>query len=914
MRAEHHSAWVTGLYALAAVLYLASSLFGATTGQLSGLVVDQAGSPLPGVTVSAASPAQIGGAQLAQTDPGGRFQYPRLAPGSYTVQTALDGFLTQQFEGVQVRLDRMTVLHVTLAQATFSEQINVVERTPVVDPEQVSLGHTYTSRYLQEALLGMENRSLTGIVGQAAGVRPDGNYVDIMGGGSNNFVIDGIDQTDPVYNVATFGFQTGQINLDAVDEIAFHTAGFEAEYGRAEGGVVNLITKSGGNSYSGSLDFRFSDTDLQSSGSHFDPEEQLTENSDLNFSLGGPLVRDRLWFFGTSGRFSDEDTPFGAPTTSRIESENYLGKLTWQPEEDWSLVVKLMTNSVDWQNEGSSQFRTPEATTRHSWETWAGHLALSGTLSDRLLYGLRAGMQRSSWEYQPQSGDLTTIGHYNLDTGEFYANAQIIQSVDDRDRNELDSDLTWYIDDLGGQHEIKGGARYSDIAYSQNWCNTGSGRPCVAGDETYLFRDIFEQGNYAPGIFRVQLARDPQTFPGSIWSVYAQDAWRFRSDVTAKLGLRWDRSRLASDLGHQLADLSLLQPRVGIAWDLHGKGRDVLRASWGRFMHLSSLEVAQFAAGRRTPVELWYSCSYFGFVDPDSCSAFTESRSYRYRTDPESWDPVGWILQPGNVLSTEPSQVSPDLEPRYSDELVLSYEREIYRRTSVELSYVDKASHRLAEDTCNGNVPTATEGADCSYYFFYNLPGLRKSYEAFILRFESRALDELHVLGSYTYSNSRGQGPGFDLTSAFDVYPYHFANQYGYLSDQSRHRVKLNGYVLLPHEWSLAVNSWWDSEFRWTPWDTTVPGMNYGAMFLEPRGSRSESGIYQLDVQVGKGFTWNRTRLRLLATVYNALDTEKAGDVCRAVDGCSGYELGEPIEWQQPRRYEIGARVEFLPE
>ena len=246
----------------------------------------------------------------------------------------------------------------------------------------------------------------------------------------------------------------------------------------------------------------------------------------------------------------------------------------------------------------------------------------------------------------------------------------------------------------------------------------------------------------------------------------------------------------------------------------------------------------------------------------------------------------------------------------YADELVLAFERELYRRTSLEVSYVKKDTHKVIEDTCNGNIPTPTEDADCSYYVVGNIPGLRKNFEGLIFRLESRAHDRLHIVGSYVLSDSKGAVPGWDLTTAFDVFPYHFVNQYGYLRGHSRHRVKLNGFVILPLDFSLAVNFWWSSEFRWSP-ATQQPPVPYGLMLLEPRGNRSEPGEYQLDLQIGKAFNLGRTRLKLLGTVYNALDSEIATAVCIYDTGCGDFDLGDPTEWQQPRRYELGLRVEF---
>jgi len=897
------------------LLFLCAALGGlahaGTTGQLSGRVVDEEGIPLPGVTVSISSPIQIGGVLTTQTDIDGWFQYPRLSPGYFTVLLELEGFLAQELTEVQVRLDHMTEVRVTLVMGMFGDEVTVTETTPVVDPQQVSTGQTFTAEYLQEATLGMENRYYLGMLGQSPGVEANDAWVRVMGSTryDNNYLVDGMDITDPRYLVS--GFES--ISFEAIDEVAFHTAGFEAEYGRATGGVVNLVTKSGGNRFRGSIDYRYAGSDFQTGGEHWDPDEQPTQSSDLNASLGGPVLHDRLWFFAALENYRQDLTPTGAPTTEQTRMQNYLAKLTWQASPGWSLVGKLIANPITWDNYFSDQFTAPEANYFSSLEHGTAQLDASGMLSDSLLVGLRVGGLVGSWEYEPQNGDLTTIGHYNYVTGESYGSAGG-QNFDERNRREIDTDLSWFIDDVYGSHDLKAGAKLTDSQYDKDNCRTGSGRTCEAGVEGYYFYDILdEQGNIVPLEFDVQEAVGKQEFTGRVWSVYLQDSWRIRPDLTLKAGLRWDRSTQTNDVGAEIADLEMLQPRVGLAWDLRNNGRDLLRASWGRFMHPSSLHIAEFTAERSTPIEAWTSCSYLGLAEPALCEELAASEGFGYRTDQEAWDSAGWVLLPSMVFSSEPNQTSPDLEPMYADELVLAYERELHRRTSLEVSYVNKTTNRVIEDTCNGNIPTPTEGADCSFYVVTNIPGLAKDYEALILRLESRAYDRLHLIGSYVLSDTKGAVPIWDTTSSFDLYPWHFVNQYGYLNEHSRHRIKVNGYVFLPLDISLAVNGWWSSEFRWTPRGNraVVPEMSYGQMFLEPRGSRSEPGLYQLDLQVGKGFTWGHTRLRLLATVYNALDSETATRVCEQATGCGAFEMGDPIEWQQPRRYELGLRVEF---
>jgi len=258
--------------------------------------------------------------------------------------------------------------------------------------------------------------------------------------------------------------------------------------------------------------------------------------------------------------------------------------------------------------------------------------------------------------------------------------------------------------------------------------------------------------------------------------------------------------------------------------------------------------------------------------------------------------------------------IAPNLEPAYSDTLIVGFERELLRRTSLELSYVDKATHDIIEDTCIGNYPTPTPDADCSAAIIANLPQARRDYTAWILNFESRALDRLHVLASYTNSESKGSVQWGNINSGdLDFYPYHFDNRYGYLGGHRKHRVKVSGYAFLPWGFSLGINGVWGSPFPWTPRQRAreVARGIPGDIFVEPRGSREGDEWAQLDLQVTKGFNLGRVHLRLIGAVLNLFDSENATGVCDNVNGCGDFELGDPTNWQQPRRYELGVRVEF---
>jgi hypothetical protein len=302
------------------------------------------------------------------------------------------------------------------------------------------------------------------------------------------------------------------------------------------------------------------------------------------------------------------------------------------------------------------------------------------------------------------------------------------------------------------------------------------------------------------------------------------------------------------------------------------------------------------------------------------CSAAAADWGWGYRLDNAGWDPYGWVLTPWEQYSSEPGQADPDIRATYADQLILAFERELGARTALELSYVDKATRDIVDDTCNGNWPTPTAGSACDYWVLDNIPGLRRDYQAVILRFETRSLDWLTLLASYTWSKSEGnieytQNAGYD----FDVYPWHFDNRYGFLSDHRTHRLKLNGFVTLQGDWSIAFDGAWSSPFTWTPYEDVSdnPEVTYGAHYLEPRGSRDANNSYQLDLQLTKGFTINGVRLAFIGSAYNVFSNEQPIEVCWHSSGCGTDEdgapifMGDPTNYQTPRRYELGFRVEF---
>lgn len=901
------------VFALGAVfaVLMGAPAFAATTGQLQGTVADAQGNALPGVTVTATSPAQIGGAKVAVTDAEGRFAFPALAPGEYVVSAELQGFASQERNEVQVRLDRTTEMAFTLPEGSVTEEIVVTSEAPVVDPEQVGTAQTFTEEYLQYAAIGSGNRSYQAVLFQAGGVADQGSASNpsVFGStlGENAYLVDGVDTTDPV--TATFGTN---FNFDAIQEISFQTGGFEAEYGRATGGVVNIVTKSGGNELAGTLDARYRDSDFYETGDHFDPDTSPVKFQDLAGTLGGPLLRDRLWYFASFEDIDNELTPGGSPTTFNYKGQNYLAKATWQLSPSWQAVVKHSGDPADLDNANADILVAREATRFQEQGGTITQAELSSVLSSSLLWDVKGAVNRQELNSFPQSGDFDTPSHFDLDTSITSGNHNNAQ-FSERDRDELKTSLTYFLE-AAGSHELKGGIEYSDLRFeSENYTVTG-----------FQFYDLSSYGQNpfqpqfgAPFVMFVSPNSGPRESTGDLQTVFLQDAWQINDRLTAKLGVRYDQVAFENNVGEEVADMDKLQPRLGFAWDVKGNATSVARASWGRFMHPNALTLPNFARVVSAPTEQWRSCTLyselFGFP-VNQCQALLGSRGFRH--DPFGVDPNGWFFR--SVTSAAPSTIQPGLEPTYADELILSYEQQLFPRSSLTLTYIDKTTKDIAEDTCIGNLTgTPNPDADCSFFSMDNLPGLKRDYEGAIVSFESRATDWLHLLASYTYSKSRGnveytQSAGAD----FDYFPDHFANTYGYLTDDARNRFKLNGYFLLPLDFSIGFNGTWQSGFAYNR-ETTPDHSGYGTEYLEPRGSQRGPSLWQLDLQFAKAFAIGPVRASLIAAVLNVTDREGVNEVCENDGGCghrddgSDIEWGDATDWQNPRRYEAGFRLEF---
>ncbi len=227
-------------------LLLCSSLFAQTTGGLAGRLTDANGGALPGVTVEVKSPA-LQGTRAAVSERDGTYRFALLPPGEYTVTFRLEGLAPESRRNVTVSLGKDTSLDVTMRPAAVSAEIVVSATAPVLDTTSTTLGTNLNARAIETLPTGRNYASVVqvtpGVSSDANPGNPSQSTISVYGssGAENSFFIDGMNTTNVEY-----GFQGKELNFEFISEVDVKTGGYEAEYGRSTGGIINVITKSGG--------------------------------------------------------------------------------------------------------------------------------------------------------------------------------------------------------------------------------------------------------------------------------------------------------------------------------------------------------------------------------------------------------------------------------------------------------------------------------------------------------------------------------------------------------------------------------------------------------------------------------------------------------------------------------------------
>jgi hypothetical protein len=585
---------------------------------IAGMVTDESGAVLPGVTVEARSPALIEQGRSAVSNEQGQYRIIELRPGVYTVTFTLPGFRTVVREGVDLPANFIAPINARMQIGTLEETVTVTGASPVVDVQSANRREVVDRTLIDTLPQGRNYATILAtmpavVSGQfdVGGSEQTQQFPSAAYGGAPDdmaFMIDGM-----ITSTAGLSAQGLYIDQGTIQEYDVRTTGGDADQ-RTPGINMNLIPREGGNRFRGEGIALWSHPNLQSDNLTDDLRAagvagapRLDSMYDWGLNMGGPIRRDRLWFFASTRVYAFNKTvtnmfhdgiigPAGTPVVDSGTTKDFTLRLTAQVTRNNKVTAFYDRNykTLDFRSAGatfSTGLLRPEAAPIQTTpNAWIGQVKWTSTLTSRLL--LTAGWSRNNYGFKesfrpetrtpdqrPPYGDIQKL--------ELSTNVRSGAPFQFTDRNRVNQQLVANVNYVTGSHNVKAGVTYwprgSDEyidSYAAIIQRYRSGLP----NSVILYNH--------PIIAETQFAKE--------WGVFVQDSWT-RSRVTVNPGLRWDWTRSwvpaqQAPGGRWVGPRSFpfkyslpsawqtLQPRVGVAYDLFGTSTTVVKGSVGWYV------------------------------------------------------------------------------------------------------------------------------------------------------------------------------------------------------------------------------------------------------------------------------------------------------------------------------------------
>lgn len=581
----------------ASLLVLAPPAFGQfANADLAGTVTDADGSALPGTTVTATSVA-TSLSRTTVTSGNGTYAINGLRPGHYDIVFQLEGFQTVERDDVELRVGQEARINAQLQVGAVDEEITVTSTARVVETTSKEIGGTLTTQEFES--LPTQNRSALLFASLFPGVIPapstestasDALFINGQDDNNNSFNFDGANNDDDVIG-ARAGSQA-RVPMEAIQEFQVLTTQFDAEFGRALGGVLNAITKSGGNRFAGSVFHYIQDAGYNEENFFVvrnNLQQPATEYRSSGFTLGGPLVRNKAFFYvsyednlneeGVTQSFSNRpDLNF--TTTENNDIDNTLAKIDYQPVRNHHLAARYLLETSPQFNqiignvtqEGSRE----EDDTDSSWV-----FSVDSVVNPRSFNIFRVsftkedvsfanpGFNTNGQSFEAQRNQSPSEAHPSFTDG-----ASVVAQSRFNRSTQVDNTFSYFLPEWHGEHEVRVGFQYSDREEEFTDFGTLNGQFFnFETDQPFNPNDI---GTY-PGAFSIRvLGGLTAPIPNNeTLGVFVQDDWRINERLTLNLGLRYDDEEITDDTN--------IAPRLGFAWDPLGEGRTVVRGGVGRF-------------------------------------------------------------------------------------------------------------------------------------------------------------------------------------------------------------------------------------------------------------------------------------------------------------------------------------------
>ena len=797
---------------LAALLAVASApaVFAQeTTGAIHGVARDPGGGVLPGVTVQLKGPV---GTITAVTDEQGVYRFPRLPPGKYEVMMSLDGFRPFT-RTVELTVGSTIEVDAALRLATLKETVEVSAAPLAIDVTSSSAGTTIPR---ERIALVPRGRDFTDVVSQAPGASDEsqagGISIDGSSGSENRFVIDGIDTTSP-----QVGTNAVPMRARFMEEVQVKSAGYAAEYGGSTGGVINAITRSGTNNWSGEFVLQF-DIDefagsprpilldsLETADSvYVDPIKDDETRVDPGFLVSGPVWRDRLWFFGayqpgirsttrtvafsngvTNSFDQDYRIDYGAANVSGRAGSQLLFRAgaNFSPfETDRSLPPQSgrssLTSAEDWIRGEEGDSRTFSGSVDYLANTQLAISARAGRfVTDQMSTGVEFPDLIHNFSTTSTPAGIAALPPEFREQPGFTSDVLVTDATarDEYIRDFFGVDATWYVSGLGS-HQLKVGYQTEKISndvlsgYNADRILYYAGRP-------YTIPSTGEQVQGEFGYFRLLNISTQGAVESRNDALFIQDTWRVLPRLTLNVGLRAEHERIPN-FGDRGVENPIefgfdekLAPRLGFAYDATGDGRTKLYGSYGKYYDVMKYELPRGSFGGDKWVDYFFRWDSPDWTANSAASCATGTNTIDERPACPAGTFIEALDRRFNSAENLDETVEPDLKPMEEDEFQIGALRELdWQNVVVGARYIHKELIRTIEDVgiivpgVGEQFFIANPGEGISLTLadpgVPNFPKAERQYDALELTFQRRLRNRWALIANYTLSRLYGNYSG----------------------------------------------------------------------------------------------------------------------------------------------------------
>jgi Carboxypeptidase regulatory-like domain len=895
------------LAATVATPALAQSL----TGSITGSIKDEQGAVLPGVSVTLTGKQ---GTMTQVTDSNGAYRFPALEVGAYQLAADLSGFTKASRSDLVISPGRELAIDLTLTVKGVAETVTVTGESPVVDVKSSATETTISQSLLFSAPI---TRTAINVINYAPGVNSSSAYGGGAGSG-NALLIDGVDTRDPSGGTAwTF------YNYNVVEEYQFQGLGAPAEYGGFTGAVVNTITKSGGNRYSGLFDFFGSNGSMGSNNvsstiaaqnpTVADPAVTKTY-ADITTQFGGPLKQNKLFFFASAQRFLLETDPTGGVTKRHEVSPRLNLKLTWQPNPNNNITGHIQYDAYNITGRAgvsaliaNDDLTNQEDAPEYVWMTQYRHLFNSNTFAE---------VKYTGWWGFYDLNPKTTVSAHTDESGLVHGSQGWFYYAD-RSRDQLNGSITHYADKFG-RHELKFGAEFE----------RSTTRDRYGYNNGFTFYDLGGAPYYAYSYgYDLSATNHRQSF-------FAQDSWHATNRLTLNLGVRGDMYQGLGETVGKVYGSTNWAPRLGAAFNVSGDNRTVLKGSYGLYYE-----------GAQTQLFLAAVPGKQDFV------------TYSVNSDGSIGDEVA-----RSQLSI-PAKVADGIKHPRVDETTLGFERALRGDMRLSLTGIWRDNKNFVNTVLPlgrwapvqttddlGNPITlynwTNRGASSGTTVIQNVEGFQyldpngsaigtahpfRKYRAFMAVLNKRYTNRWQAQVSYVFAKATGNVDNSSSaqvsTRQFETPNLALVNAEGDASFTPTHEFKLLGSYQIP-KIETSLNAFFRATSglpynRIQQFPTSIVGSGssttYRRIPINPRGTYDLPTLSQLDLRVEKNFTMtgsNRIGIYMdLENLFNRgiITSTVTRPTSATLSDGSTFPLpfDTPAGIQNPRQIRLGARWSF---